>query len=313
MLSNEIIVRLAGRGRNVRRSDGGGLFVNVTSGGKVTWYLSYRHKGKQKTVSGGSYPEISVDMARVWREELKRKIKQGLDPSAFNALLKTQDYVFTTFEELAREWMEKKSYDWDRRVYSRIEVVLKNSVFPYIGNISVRDIGSNEVLDVLKRVEQRGNQVLPLVIRGYINGIFRTGMPDGRVLANPCVDLDVAMRKRLRVKNFSALPAKDFPAFYAALNADSGARLVHLALRWTILTMVRSNETRYARWDEFEGLSGPDPIWRIPGNRMKGRREHIFPLPPQAIKLLREIKYLNIIGTSVREASGIYLFPTSRN
>lgn len=89
----------------------------------------------------------------------------------------------------------------------------------------------------------------------------------------------------------------------------------HLALRWTILTMVRTQETRFAEWSEFEGLDGPEPLWRIPAHRMKMRTEHIVPLTSQAIKLLDEVRAINpFLGVSNEHLSR-FLFPvaTSRS
>ena len=121
------------------------------------------------------------------------------------------------------------------------------------------------------------------------------------------------MRKRAAVTHRSKIPIKELPRFCAALNADTGSRLSHLALRWTILTMVRTTETRRAQWCEFEGLGGPEPLWRIPAERMKMRVEHLVPLPPQAVALLREIKELNVYGQYGNERFGQYLFPVIGN
>lgn len=86
------------------------------------------------------------------------------------------------------------------------------------------------------------------------------------------------MRKRAAVAHRSKVPIKELPRFYVALNADTGSKLSHLALCWTILTMVRTQETRHAQWSEFEGLGGAEPPWRIPADRMKMRVEHLVPL-----------------------------------
>lgn len=150
-------------------------------------------------------------------------------------------------------------------------------------------------------------------VRAYCSEIFRFGIPDGRVLTDPCRDLGTVMRKRAAVTHRSKIPIKELPHFYAALNADTGSRLSHLALRWTILTMVRTTETRHAQWSEFEGLGGPEPLWQIPAERMKMRVEHLVPLPPQAVALLREIKELNVYGKYGNERFGQYLFPVIGN
>jgi len=102
---------------------------------------------------------------------------------------------------------------------------------------------------------------------------------------------------------------KDLPTFLVKLNADGGERLTHLALRWTILTMVRTQETRFAEWSEIEGLNTSEPLWRIPPERMKMRSEHLVPLPPQAVALLEEIDQANIYRSAGNMTFGRFLFP----
>jgi integrase len=113
------------------------------------------------------------------------------------------------------------------------------------------------------------------------------------------------------VRHRAKIEIKQLPEFFARLNADGGSRMSHLALRWTILTMVRTQETRFAQWSEFQGLGGREPLWRIPPERMKMRSEHLVPLPPQAVALLREIRDANVYGRAGNERLGKFLFPVA--
>jgi hypothetical protein len=90
------------------------------------------------------------------------------------------------------------------------------------------------------------------------------------------------MMKKGRVQHRSKVAAKDLPDFYVKFNADTGERLSHLALRWTMITMVRTQETRFAEFSEFEGMEGDDPMWRLSPDRLKMRSEHLVPLPRPA-------------------------------
>ncbi|WP_176594405.1 integrase arm-type DNA-binding domain-containing protein [Sphingobium sp. EM0848] len=311
MLTNETIRALARTDRVIKKSDGGGLYISVVPKGGARWYIAYRYGGKQKTLSGGKYPEISIDRARVWREEIRKMLENGVDPGICKTPFEKSDSEnVVTFEEVACEWMQNKKCDWTDRTARQIGRYFKNDVFPIVGKFAVRSITPALMLEVFQRIESRGATVVSHLVRTCCSEVFRSGIPDGRVVLNPCRDLDVAMKRRPRRKHFARLLPGDFPRFFAALKADQGSQIVHLAIRWTILTMVRSKETRFAQWKEFEDLNSAEPIWRIPAERMKKRNEHIIPLPPQAVKLLREIKALNIAGQAGDKRYGKYLFPS---
>ncbi len=112
-------------------------------------------------------------------------------------------------------------------------------------------------------------------------------------------------------KHRAKVEVRDLPDFFAKLARDEGGRMSHLALRWTILPMVRTQETRFAEWREFDGLESSQPIWRIPPDRMMLRIEHIVPLPRQAVALLKEIAAINVFRAVGNERLGRFLFPVA--
>lgn len=314
MLTDTLIQSLLPADRIIKKADGGGLNICVLPNGRREWRLSYRFDRKQKSVTGGDYPLMSIDRARVWREEMKAVLANGNDPANIKRQQRYEDQAErTTFRQLAQEWMMAKRPGWSDRYAGVIERRLEADIFPTIGKLSVRSILPRDMLIALKTIEDRGATEMAHRVRAYCSEIFRFGIPDGRVKSDPCRDLGTVMRKRAAVNHRSKVPIKELPRFYAALNADTGSKLSHLALRWTILTMVRTTETRHAQWSEFEGLGGPEPLWRIPAERMKMRVEHLVPLPPQAVTLLREIKELNVYGKYGNERFGQYLFPVIGN
>ncbi len=312
MLTDEVLRTLMASEKPIKRSDANGLYIHVATRGRKSWRLAYRFEGKQKTLSGGDYPQISLHRARIWCEEMRAVLKSGADPAmkvredAFNAKVGE-----TTFETLALEWLEARRPSWSPR-YARItETRIRADLFPILGQMPIRAILPRTVLEALRGIEGRGSVNMAHRIKNHCSEIFRFGIPDGRVLSDPCRDLTSAMVKAPPTRHRAKVEIKDLPEFFARLNADGGSRLSHLALRWTILTMVRTQETRFATWDEFEGLGTAEPIWRIPGERMKMRSEHLVPLPPQAIELLRELKELNVYGAAGNERLGKYLFPVA--
>jgi integrase len=141
--------------------------------------------------------------------------------------------------------------------------------------------------------------------------VFRFGIAEAKCTVDPTRDIAPAMKRKPPTKHRAKVEPRDLPAFFAKLAIDEGERMSHLALRWTILTMVRTQETRFAEWNEFEGLEGSEPLWRIPAQRMKMRTEHIVPLPPQAIRLLDEIRAINPFLAVRNERLSRYLFPVA--
>ncbi|UXC93015.1 MULTISPECIES: phage integrase central domain-containing protein [Sphingobium] len=314
MLTNSLIQSILPSERPVKKADGGGLHICVLPNGKAQWRLSYRFDYRQKTLKGGTYPEVSIDRARVWREEMKALLAEGKDPAHIRLLQKYEIKAEnTTFQQLAEEWLAVKREGWSARYAGVIERRLEADIFPVIGKKKVRAVIPQMMLEALQTIQDRGALEMAHRVRGYCSEIFRYGIPSGRVMSDPCSDLGSVMRKRARVKHRSKVPITELPRFFAALNADTGSRLSHLALRWTILTMVRTQETRHAQWSEFEGLGGPKPLWRTPAARMKMQLEHLVPLPPQAVELLRELKELNVYGKFGNERFGQYLFPVIGN
>lgn len=312
MLSDDVVTRLTAHDKPIKKSDGGGLLIRVEPSGRKLWQLAYRFDGKQKTLSGGLYPATSLAQARAWRDRNKGLIASGTDPSSLLEERKFQRQVNAlTFEALALEWLKARKSSWSPRYYRITKGRLDADIFPHLGNKPVRSILPRHVLEALRQVEERGSVGMAHRLRGTCSEIFRYGIPDGRVDSDPCRDLISAMVKIPATRHMAKVEAKDLPAFFRKLNADQGARMSHLALRWTMLTMVRTQETRFATWSEFEGLGTDEPLWRIPPERMKMRTEHVVPLPPQAITLLREIRDENPYGLAGNERFGKYLFPVA--
>ncbi len=119
------------------------------------------------------------------------------------------------------------------------------------------------ILDAVRRIEARGAVDMARRVKNHVSEIFRFAIPDGRCESDPCRDLSPAMAKPPAVQPRAKVGARELPDFFARLNSDGRARLSHLALCWTMLTMVRTQETRFAEWAEFEDLDGLEPLWPV--------------------------------------------------
>ena len=298
-----------------KRSDGGGLFVLVQPNGRKYWRMACRVSGKQKFLSGGAYPEVGLREARGWREAVKAQLVLGLEPTAQpNGRAKRPaqaggDVTHDSFEAVAREWYETRLLGWSPRYAGVLMRRMEADIFPVIGREPIASITPRQMLDALRPIERRGSVEMAHRVKNHCSEVFRYAIPDGRCASDPCRDLAPAMAKPRPVQHRAKVAIKDLPTFLVKLNADGGERLTHLALRWTILTMVRTQETRFAEWSEIEGLNTSEPLWRIPPERMKMRSEHLVPLPPQAVALLEEIDQANIYRSAGNMTFGRFLFP----
>ena len=266
-------------------TDDKGLYLLVLPSGGKSWRYAYRFDGKQKALALGQYPAVSLVAARGKRDDARKLLDAGIDPSA--------EAKSDTFESFARRWHDTNKGQWvpahAERVLSRIE----RDVFPTLGQRPITQIEAPDVLDVLRKVEERGALDISKRLRQSIGAVFRFAIAEGKAKTNPAADVGDALKPKPKVKHFAALKAADVPALVQAIRAYDGEAQTRLALLLTLHTFVRTNETRFARWSEFEDLDGDAPLWRIPKERMKMGREHLVPLTPQVVAILRELREVN--------------------
>jgi integrase len=291
MLTDTALRTLKPAQKDYKKSDGGGLHILVTSSGSKLWRISYRFGKKQRTLGGGAYPAVGLASARKWRDDIKAALAEGQDPSDLQRARKqaAQTAQATTFEAIARAWLEAIRPQWSDRYAALIVARFENDVFPSIGQKPISTIDGATVRAMLKKIEDRGAIEFAHRIRAHCSCVFRFAIADGKAKSDPTAGLADAQPKPAPVVHRPRVKTKDMPDFFVRFLRDEGDELTHVALRWTILTMVRTQETRFALKDELEGLHGPAPQWRIPAERMKMANEHIVPLSRQAVALLPQI------------------------
>jgi integrase len=276
-------------------ADGGGLHVLVTPGGARLWRLAYRFGGKQKLLALGKYPEVSLADARLARELARKQLEDGADPSETRKAEKRRARIAAahTFAAVADEWFESQKPRWVATYSDRLRRRLDADLIARIGKRPIAEIEPIEVLDVVRAIERRDAVEMGRRVMQMASAIFRYGVATSRCKRDPTADLRGALKAREPAKRRSALPGKALPTFLRKLDAYDGDASTRLALRLALLTFVRTAELRFARWSEFEDLDGPEPLWRIPAERMKMRRPHLVPLAPSAVEALLQLKGLS--------------------
>jgi len=282
-------------------SNGLFLFVRATGGGK-SWHFKYRFDGKEKQLSFGTYPEISLAKARERREEARRMVAEGIDPGAVRKAMKeAKTATADTFEVLAREWIAKSTPAWSASHIKTVTSRLERDVYPVIGTRPIADLKPRDILAILQGVEARGVLETASRIKSYSSQIFRYAVATGRAETDPTAPLKGALSKKKEKHHAALTDPKEVAALLRAIDDFNGTFIVKCALRLAPLVFVRPGELHKAEWLEFD-LDAAE--WHIPAERMKMKQPHLVPLARQAVAILQELHQLT--------GSGKYVFPSLR-
>lgn len=284
-------------------TDDRGLFLLVHPNGSKYWRFKYRFANREKLLSFGVYPEVSLAEARARRDEARKLIMQGTDPSIAKQETKKaeEEVLYNNFESVAREWHQKYSLRWVPSHSQRIIRRLECDIFPWIGSLPIATIKAPTLLTLLRRIEERG--ALETAHRALQNcgQIFRYAIATGRAERDPTGDLRGALPPP-KVNSFAAiLDPKKLGQLLRAIEIYQGSFITKCALRLAPLVFVRPVELRKAEWTEIDLELGE---WNIPAEKMKMRQPHLVPLSRQAIAILRELHPLT--------GNGKYIFPCVR-
>ena len=290
-LSSLGIKAALGKAKPYKLVDGNGLYLLVTPTNSKLWRMDYRHGGKRKTWAVGAFPDVKLSEVRERCEDARRQLKKGIEPAPAKRSCKSEEETEPgpTLTDLSKRWFKARKRRWTpayaKRIWNRIE----GDILASLGDKAPDAVTSDDVLKALRRIEARGAVETARRIRGHVEDIFKFAKAERLVQANPAEDLLDAMATPAPAKRRKALKAKDLPGFLEALAQYRSDSQTQRALRLMVLTFVRTSELRFAQKDEFEDLNGKQPLWRIPAARMKMRNEHLVPLAPQAVKIVKEL------------------------
>lgn len=283
---------------NRKLSDSGGLYLMVLTSGTKSWRWKYSFRGKEKTLSIGLYPQVSLRQAREARDEARRLLQSGGDPSAEKrrqTSSRTQQ-PSDSFESIARAWHTSKAPGWKPRYALQILTRLENDVFQDLGQARVGEITAPMVLEIIRKIEKRGVLEMAHRVRMHMSDIFVWAIASGLATSDPAGTI----RKALAPRNGKLRPAMITITGARSVLVETeklqrATSTVLLASRLLALTAARPGVVRVAEKQEFEGLDGDNPIWRIPASKMKLTRERridasyefIVPLSHQAVATVR--------------------------
>lgn len=285
-------------------SDGGGMFLLVDTKGGRYWRLAYRFGGKQKTLTLGPYPEVTLEAARKGRDKARHLLRESTDPGMVRKIdkLTARHKSENTFEVVAREWHAKFRAKWTDHTANKNLRILEINAFPWLGSRSIGDVTAPELLAVIRRLEERGLLDTAHRLRYTVGQVFRYGIATGRCERDLSADLRGAIAP-LRKQNMAAIVD---PQAFGQLLRDiwgyKGALATCYAFRLSALFGLRPGEIRSLEWAEVDTVNR---LIRIPMGKMKARRLHVVPVAPQALAILEELRPLT--------GEGRYCFPGMQN
>ena len=286
-----------------KHTDGGGMYLLVNAGGKY-WRMNYRFAGKRKTLALGVYPAVSLLKARQRCDKARELLADGIDPSTAKQEDKQAkaDAAANTFEAVARDWLIKTKAKRAEITHLKVSTWLEKDAFPFIGNMPISAIGPRDVLDkVVRKVEARGAIDTAHRLKQLCGQVFRYAVVTGLAERDVTADLREALVTKTQKHHAAITEPKQVGDLMRSIFAYTGHPTTLAALKLTPLVFVRPGELRTMEWTELD-LDAAE--WRIPGNKMKMKVEHVVPLCTQAVELLRSVQPVT--------GHGRYVFPSLR-
>jgi len=280
--------------------DGNGLFLLVTPKGAKSWRLKYYFQGKEKLLSLGSYPLVSLKEARERAMSARKTLEGGTDPSALRK--QEKEKVQNVFELVALEWHERQTAKWSATYAEATLNRMKRNLFPFIGSKAVNEVTAPEILALLRKVEARGTIGTAHALKDICSSVMRYAIATGRAERDPAADLRGALSPYVKKHRPALTTPESVGNLMHSIYHYQGSLVVRSALQLMALTFCRSTEIREAEWGEFDF---DDNLWRIPADRMKMKRDHLVPLSRQAIGVLEKLRPYS--------GKGQYVFPSYRS
>ena len=305
MSLRDIAIRKAKtKNRAYRISDGSGLYIWVTPAGGKLWRWKYRHEAKEKLMSFGVYPVVSLSLTRERHSEARKLLANGINPMAQRKADKAEHLAsrVNSFRSIASLWLDHWQEGKSPRHVDYVKRRMEADILPCLGSRPIAEIEAPELVAMAKAIERRGARDIAKRALETIGQVFRYAIAHGHARRNPASEIRPSdILKSRRKVNYARIDARELSALLKAIELYQGTPVTRLAMKLMSLTFVRTSELIGAKWVEFDLEAAR---WDIPAERMKMRTPHIVPLSKQAIEVLEML----LILTGERN----WLFPGDR-
>lgn len=288
-------------GKPRKLTDASGLYLYISAAGGKSWRLDYNFFGKRKTLTLGSYPSLTLAEARSQRDEARRKLADGVDPSLAKKRqqLEAKAAAGNTFGLIADEFIEKLRRDKRAEPTITKNTWMLKVLAAKLGPYPITQITAKDVLAVLTNIEKSGRVESALATRSTIGRVFRYAIATARAETDPTSSLRGALQRHVPTSHPALTTRSELGGIMRAIYGYEGWPSLVAALKIQALCFARPGETRSMEWSELDLKSA---IWTIPAAKAKMRREHHVPLSRQALEIIAQIQELY--------AEGSYVFPS---
>lgn len=277
-----------------------GLFLLVTPSGGRLWRFKYIFEGREKLISVGRYPDVPLKLARDRRDDARRKVAAGIDPSAERQASRAAHA--NDFRSVAEEWLTKVKGTMGPKTLKRIADRFKKWVYGHIGSRPIDKIVAFDLLKALRVPEERGLLDTTHRTKADCSRVFCYGAATGRGCRDITVDLKGALAPVRRTKFAGITDPVKLGGLLRAIDGYDGQPTTQIALKLAPYLFLRPTELRAAPWTEIDFERAE---WRIPTERMKMDRMHVIPLSDQVVTLLRQLQKFT--------GDGKLMFPTLKD
>ncbi len=274
--------------KDYRLTDGNGLYLLIKKNGGKWWRFDYRISGIRKTLSMGTYPDVSLKLARKRRDEARELVAQNIDPSAVRKIEKT-GAATNTFQAIAEEFLNANASRWSQSHHRHIKECFERDVYPWIGSRPLKNLSAVEVLTTLRRIVDRGALEAAARTKQFIGQAIRYGIATGRAERDVTQDLRGALPSPKKGHYKAITDSKNLAELLRDIDAYKGSFVVRTALQLQPMIFARPGNLAEMEWTEID-LNQAE--WSVPGEKMKKDKKHIVPLSSQAVALLKEIHCL---------------------
>jgi integrase len=304
-LTDTEIKRSKPREKAYSLNDSGGLYLWVTPAGGKLWRWAYRFEGKEKLMSLGKYPAVTLALARERHGDGRREIALGTDPMAKRKAEKVSERIAieNSFASVATKWLEHWQEGKSIRHVDSTRRRLAANIFPSLGARPIAEIEAPEIAAMVRLIESRGARDIAKRAMETTGQVFRYGIAHGFTRRNPATEIRSRdILKPTHKVNYARIDARELPNLLRQIEIYPGTHVTRLAMKLMALTFVRTGELIGATWSEFDLEASR---WNIPAERMKMRTPHIVPLSRQALEVLSTLR--DLTGNSR------WLFPGDRS
>lgn len=331
MLTDKAVRAAAAQEKAYKITDSRGLHLHISASGHKSWRYKYRFEKKERLLTLGAYPEVSLADAREKRDDAKRILREGRDPrhAIKRGHLVSESKAGRPFEDVARAWHALQTARWKPVHANDVITSLERDIFPHLGAMPMAEIDKPLLLSVLRKVENRGAIETARRIKQRVAAIYRYANAEGARLESPAVDINDALKPLPPSKRYPALLTVDtIRTMIGDIDRAGASPVNRLAARVLALTAQRPGMVRFMEWEDIIGVdwaatdtSDSEALWKVPADKIKQELqlrsdeafEHPVPLSRQAVEALRAVRWLTGRSPFVFPGARSGLKPISEN